>query len=61
MSKQWLKTRTSLGQLAEVAKGAITGETAAPGALRTITASEVCSFLSLFRRVQIAYTNFCSP
>ncbi|GAA5825730.1 hypothetical protein JCM5353_005252 [Sporobolomyces roseus] len=39
--RYWLKTRTSLGQLAEVAKGAITGETAAPGALRTITASEL--------------------
>lgn len=41
---QWVKTRTSIGQTFEVVKGAITGETAAPGALRTITASEVSSF-----------------
>jgi len=38
---QWIKTRTSLGQTVEVLKGAITGETAAPGNLRTISSAEV--------------------
>jgi hypothetical protein len=38
---QWIKTKTSLTQAYEVAKGALTGETAAPGALRVINASDV--------------------
>ncbi|GAA5910492.1 uncharacterized protein JCM6883_003027 [Sporobolomyces salmoneus] len=46
--RYWLKTRTSIGQTFEVVKGALTGETAAPGALRTITASE----LELARKVE---------
>jgi hypothetical protein len=37
--------QSSIGQLADIAKGAITGETAAPGALRTITSDEVRSAL----------------
>ncbi|GAA5871267.1 hypothetical protein JCM16303_000700 [Sporobolomyces ruberrimus] len=46
--RYWVKTRTSIGQTIEVVKGAITGETAAPGALRTINASE----LELARKVE---------
>ncbi|GAA6044536.1 hypothetical protein JCM8097_000484 [Rhodosporidiobolus ruineniae] len=39
--RYWVKTRTSLGQAAEVLKGAITGETAAPGVLRVLGASDL--------------------
>ncbi|GAA5971210.1 hypothetical protein JCM11641_004186 [Rhodosporidiobolus odoratus] len=39
--RYWKKTRTSLGQAAEVLKGAITGETAAPGNLRVVSASDL--------------------
>ncbi|GAA5896352.1 hypothetical protein JCM6882_000993 [Rhodosporidiobolus microsporus] len=39
--RYWVKTRTSLGQAAEVLKGAITGETAAPGVLRVLGSSDV--------------------
>ncbi|BGP16954.1 hypothetical protein JCM10213_007399 [Rhodosporidiobolus nylandii] len=39
--RYWVKTRTSLGQAAEVIKGAVTGETAAPGALRVLSASDL--------------------
>ncbi|GAA6061788.1 hypothetical protein JCM10212_001394 [Sporobolomyces blumeae] len=46
--RYWLKTRTSIGQTFEVVKGAITGETAAPGVLRTIAGSE----LELARQVE---------
>ncbi|GJN91134.1 hypothetical protein Rhopal_004152-T1 [Rhodotorula paludigena] len=45
---EWIKTRTTLGQAAEVLKGAITGEAAAPGALRVISGSD----LSLARQVE---------
>ncbi|KWU43200.1 hypothetical protein RHOSPDRAFT_29738 [Rhodotorula sp. JG-1b] len=38
---EWVKTRTSLGQTVEVIKGAVTGETAAPGHLRVISASDL--------------------
>ncbi|KAM0789302.1 hypothetical protein ACM66B_000142 [Microbotryomycetes sp. NB124-2] len=34
--RYWYKTSTAIGQAFEVAKGAITGETAAPGVLRTL-------------------------
>ncbi|GAA6004182.1 uncharacterized protein JCM10292_007278 [Rhodotorula paludigena] len=46
--RYWIKTRTTLGQAAEVLKGAITGEAAAPGALRVISGSD----LSLARQVE---------
>ncbi|GAA5977119.1 hypothetical protein JCM5350_003225 [Sporobolomyces pararoseus] len=46
--RYWVKTRTSIGQTFEVVKGAITGETASPGNLRTINASE----LELARKVE---------
>ncbi|GAA5923916.1 hypothetical protein JCM3775_005547 [Rhodotorula graminis] len=46
--RYWIKTRTSLGQTVEVLKGAITGETAAPGNLRTISSAE----LELARQVE---------
>ncbi|GAA5987624.1 hypothetical protein JCM10908_007142 [Rhodotorula pacifica] len=39
--RYWVKTRTSLGQTVEVIKGAVTGETAAPGHLRVISASDL--------------------
>ncbi|GAA6003021.1 hypothetical protein JCM10207_001949 [Rhodosporidiobolus poonsookiae] len=39
--RYWVKTRTTIGQAAEVLKGAITGETAAPGALRVVSASDL--------------------
>ncbi|GAA5826509.1 hypothetical protein JCM11251_002403 [Rhodosporidiobolus azoricus] len=39
--RYWVKTRTSLGQAAEVLKGAITGETAAPGVLRVLGSSDL--------------------
>lgn len=38
---QWVKTKTSLGQTVDVIKGAVTGDTAAPGALRVINASDL--------------------
>ncbi|BGP40786.1 hypothetical protein JCM10450v2_004788 [Rhodotorula kratochvilovae] len=46
--RYWIKTRTSLGQTVEVLKGAVTGETAAPGYLRVISGSE----LQLARQVE---------
>ncbi|GAA6048411.1 hypothetical protein JCM3770_003745 [Rhodotorula araucariae] len=46
--RYWVKTRTSLGQTVEVLKGAVTGETAAPGHLRVINGSE----LQLARQVE---------
>ncbi|GAA5874483.1 hypothetical protein JCM3774_005732 [Rhodotorula dairenensis] len=39
--RYWVKTRTSLGQTVEVIKGAVTGETAAPGHLRVISAADL--------------------
>ncbi|SCZ89994.1 BZ3500_MvSof-1268-A1-R1_Chr9g10667 [Microbotryum saponariae] len=37
----WVSTRTSIGQVLDVAKSALTGETAAPGHLRTISGSDL--------------------
>ncbi|SCV69960.1 BQ2448_1354 [Microbotryum intermedium] len=37
----WVATRTSIGQMLEVAKSALTGDTAAPGHLRTISGSDL--------------------
>ncbi|KDE07695.1 hypothetical protein MVLG_02154 [Microbotryum lychnidis-dioicae p1A1 Lamole] len=37
----WVSTRTSIGQVLDVAKSALTGETAAPGHLRTIYGSDL--------------------
>ncbi|BGP00160.1 hypothetical protein JCM10021v2_003840 [Rhodotorula toruloides] len=45
--RYWVKTRTSLGQTVEVLKGAVTGETAAPGHLRVISGSDVRPALSV--------------
>ncbi|BGP55928.1 hypothetical protein JCM8202_005271 [Rhodotorula sphaerocarpa] len=39
--RYWVKTKTSLGQTVDVIKGAVTGDTAAPGALRVINASDL--------------------
>ncbi|GAA5878554.1 hypothetical protein JCM8547_008792 [Rhodosporidiobolus lusitaniae] len=46
--RYWVKTRSGLGQAAEVLKGAITGETASPGHLRVLSGSD----LSLARSVE---------
>ncbi|KAJ8293495.1 Protein bli-3 [Rhodotorula toruloides] len=47
---EWVKTRTSLGQTVEVLKGAVTGETAAPGHLRVIAGSDLELVLSMGRK-----------
>ena len=48
---QWIKTESSLAQTYELVKGAVTGETASPGALRVITESEVSFCLNQIDRL----------
>jgi hypothetical protein len=58
--RYWVKTRTSLGQQFEVLKGAVTGETAAPGHLRVVNASDVSPDSVLFELYERALTAFFS-
>lgn len=53
---QWIKTESSLAQTYELVKGAVTGETASPGALRVITESEV----SFFKADRMTADGMCS-
>ncbi|KAI0655894.1 hypothetical protein C8Q70DRAFT_1047053 [Cubamyces menziesii] len=39
--RYWIATRGKIGQAVEIAVGAVTGKTAAPGELRTITKEEI--------------------
>ena len=45
--RYWIATRGKIGQAVEVAVGAVTGKTAAPGELRTITKEEVSAASSM--------------
>lgn len=43
--RYWIATRGKVGQAVDIAVSAVTGHTAAPGELRTITKAEVCFLL----------------